>query len=173
MPWPPATPSSSSRRSTRRPSVPGSPPPGGPPCPTARTSSRSSPATATPAPHCAARASTSWPSPAPAPTGKKVMAACAENLVPVLLELGGKDAMIVDDDADVVAAADAAVWGAMSNAGQTCIGIEIVYVTTAGTDPFVAEVTEQVRRLRPGSNDKATYGPMTMPSQGDVVRRHV
>src|SRR3954451_7314217 len=49
-----------------------------------------------------------------APTGRKVMAACAENLVPVLMELGGKDAMIVDDDADVAAAADAAVWGAMS-----------------------------------------------------------
>src|SRR4029453_14295538 len=50
-----------------------------------------------------------------APTGRKVMAACAETLTPVLMELGGKDAMIVDDDADVVAAADAAVWGAMSN----------------------------------------------------------
>src|SRR3954470_12419020 len=108
-----------------------------------------------------------------APTGKKVMVACAENLVPVLLELGGKDAMIVDDDADVVAAADAAVWGAMSNAGQTCIGIERVYATSAVYDRFVAEVTEQVRRLRPGSDDEATYGPMTMPSQLDVVRRHV
>src|SRR3954468_3087960 len=107
------------------------------------------------------------------PTGKKVMAACAETLPPVLLELGGKDAMIVDDDADVVAAADAAVWGAMSNAGQTCIGIERVYATSAVYDRFVAEVTEQVRRLRPGSDDEATYGPMTMPSQGGIVRRHV
>jgi acyl-CoA reductase-like NAD-dependent aldehyde dehydrogenase len=107
------------------------------------------------------------------PTGKKVMAACAETLTPVLLELGGKDAMIVDDDADVVAAADAAVWGAMSNAGQTCIGIERVYATSAVYDRFVAEVTAQVRALRPGSDDEATYGPMTMPSQGDVVRRHV
>jgi len=108
-----------------------------------------------------------------APTGKKVMAACAENLVPVLMELGGKDAMIVDDDADVVAAADAAVWGAMSNAGQTCIGIERVYATSAVYDRFVAEVTEQVRKLRPGSDDEATYGPMTMASQGGIVRRHV
>ena len=101
------------------------------------------------------------------------MAACAENLVPVLMELGGKDAMIVDDDADVVAAADAAVWGAMSNAGQTCIGIERVYATSAVYDRFVAEVTEQVRKLRPGSDDEATYGPMTMASQGGIVRRHV
>jgi acyl-CoA reductase-like NAD-dependent aldehyde dehydrogenase len=108
-----------------------------------------------------------------APTGRKVMATCAETLTPVLMELGGKDAMIVDDDADVVAAADAAVWGAMSNAGQTCIGIERVYATSAVYDRFVAEVTAQVRTLRPGSDDEATYGPMTMPSQGDVVRRHV
>ncbi|HEV7186534.1 MAG TPA: aldehyde dehydrogenase family protein [Blastococcus sp.] len=108
-----------------------------------------------------------------APTGKKVMAACAENLVPVLMELGGKDAMIVDDDADVVAAADAAVWGAMSNAGQTCIGIERVYATSAVYDRFVAEVTERVRTLRPGSDDDATYGPMTMASQGGIVRRHI
>src|SRR5688572_23464401 len=64
-----------------------------------------------------------------ATTGRKVMAACAENLVPVLMELGGKDAMIVDDDADVAAAADAALWGAMQNAGQACIGIERVYAT--------------------------------------------
>src|SRR4051812_29279592 len=108
-----------------------------------------------------------------APTGRKVMAACAENLVPVLMELGGKDAMIVDDDADVVAAADAAVWGGLSNAGQTCIGIERVYATSAVYDRFVAEVTGKVRSLRPGSDDEATYGPMTMPSQIDVVQRHI
>src|SRR4051812_43525191 len=108
-----------------------------------------------------------------APTGRKVMAGCAENLVPVLMELGGKDAMIVDDDADVVAAADAAVWGAMSNAGQTCIGIERVYATEKVYDQFVAALTEQARSLRPGSDDEASYGPMTMPSQADVVRRHI
>jgi acyl-CoA reductase-like NAD-dependent aldehyde dehydrogenase len=108
-----------------------------------------------------------------APTGRKVMAACAEDLVPVLMELGGKDAMIVDDDADVVAAADAAVWGAMSNAGQTCIGIERVYATSKVYDRFVSEVTAQVKKLRPGSDDEATYGPMTMASQSGVVRRHI
>jgi aldehyde dehydrogenase (NAD+) len=108
-----------------------------------------------------------------APTGRKVMAACAENLVPVLMELGGKDAMIVDGDADVVAAADAAVWGGMSNAGQTCIGIERVYVAAPVYDAFVAEVSRQVAKLRPGSDEEAAYGPMTMASQADVVRRHV
>jgi aldehyde dehydrogenase (NAD+) len=108
-----------------------------------------------------------------AATGRRVMAACAENLVPVLMECGGKDALIVDDDADVGAAADAALWGAMSNAGQTCIGIERVYVTDAVYDAFVAELTARARQVRPGSDPEASYGPMTMPEQLDVVRRHV
>ncbi len=108
-----------------------------------------------------------------ATTGRRVMAACAENLVPVLMECGGKDAMIVDDDADVAAAADAALWGAMSNAGQTCIGIERVYATDAVYDAFVAELTERARRLRAGSDDGASYGPITMPGQVEVIRRHV
>ncbi|MGY1601785.1 aldehyde dehydrogenase family protein [Geodermatophilus sp. SYSU D00815] len=108
-----------------------------------------------------------------APTGRKVMAACAENLVPVLMELGGKDAMIVDDDADVAAAADAAVWGGLSNAGQTCIGIERVYATEKVYDSFVAEVRRKVEGLRPGSDDDAAYGPMTMAAQADVVKRHL
>jgi aldehyde dehydrogenase (NAD+) len=108
-----------------------------------------------------------------APTGRKVMAACAETLTPVLMELGGKDAMIVAEDADVAAAADAAVWGGLSNGGQTCIGIERVYVAAPVFDAFVAEVGRQVGNLRAGSDEEATYGPMTMPSQVDVVRRHV
>jgi acyl-CoA reductase-like NAD-dependent aldehyde dehydrogenase len=108
-----------------------------------------------------------------AATGRKVMATCAETLTPVLMECGGKDAMIVDDDADVAAAADAAVWGGMSNAGQTCIGIERIYATGAVYDRFVAEVTRRVEGLRPGSDAAAAYGPMTMPAQADVVRRHV
>ncbi|WP_299960602.1 aldehyde dehydrogenase family protein [uncultured Modestobacter sp.] len=107
-----------------------------------------------------------------AATGRKVMATCAETLTPVLMELGGKDAMIVDDDADV-AAADAAVWGGMSNAGQTCIGIERVYATSAVYDRFVTEVTSRVADLRPGSDPQAAYGPMTMAGQADVVRRHL
>ena len=108
-----------------------------------------------------------------AATGRKVMAACAETLTPVLMELGGKDAMIVDEDADVVAAADGAVWGAMSNAGQTCIGIERVYVADKVFDQFVTEARRLAAELRPGSDDDASYGPMTMASQADVVRRHL
>ncbi|MBC7373978.1 MAG: aldehyde dehydrogenase family protein [Frankiales bacterium] len=108
-----------------------------------------------------------------AATGRKVMSACAEGLVPVLMECGGKDAMIVTDGADVVAAADAALWGAMSNAGQTCIGIERVYVTEGSYDAFVAEITRKAATLRPGSDDGAAYGPITMPAQVAIIERHI
>ncbi len=108
-----------------------------------------------------------------AATGRKVMAACAEGLVPVLMECGGKDAMIVADGADLSAAADAALWGAMSNAGQTCIGIERVYVTDASYDGFVAELTERAGRLHPGSEAGASYGPITMPAQVGIITGHI
>src|SRR5690348_78093 len=97
------------------------------------------------------------------------MAACAESLTPVLMECGGKDALIVDDDADVDAAATAALWGGMSNAGQTCIGIERVYATERVYDAFLAKLTEKAGRVRPGTS----YGPITMPGQVDVIRRHI
>jgi succinate-semialdehyde dehydrogenase / glutarate-semialdehyde dehydrogenase len=102
-------------------------------------------------------------------TARKVMATCAETLTPVLLECGGKDALIVAPDADVRAAADAAAWGGMANAGQTCIGIERVYAVEEVYDEFVAALAERVRTLRPG----VEYGPATMPAQLEVVRRHV
>src|SRR5207302_9793367 len=82
-----------------------------------------------------------------APTGRKIMAACAETLTPVLLELGGRDAMLVDADADIKAAAGAALWGACANAGQTCIGVERVYVVDAVYDDFVRELTAAAKDL--------------------------
>ena len=102
-------------------------------------------------------------------TGRRVMAACAETLTPVLMECGGKDALIVDDDADVAAAADAALWGGMANAGQTCIGIERVYATEAVYDAFLAALTARARDLVPGTS----YGPITMPGQVEVISRHI
>ena len=87
-------------------------------------------------------------------TGRKVMAACAEGLVPVLMECGGKDAMVVADDADIDSAADAAVWGGMSNAGQTCIGIERVYVAAPVYDQFLEAVRTKLDGVRAGSDDE-------------------
>ncbi|MCW2882976.1 MAG: putative aldehyde dehydrogenase [Sphaerisporangium sp.] len=102
-------------------------------------------------------------------TAKRVMAACAANLTPIVAECGGKDALIVDADADLAAAADATLWGAMSNAGQTCVGVERVYVVERVYDGFMRELTDRARALRGGED----YGPITMPSQTDVIRRHV
>ena len=102
-------------------------------------------------------------------TGKKVMAACAETLTPVIIEAGGKDALIVDADADIDAAAEAAVWGAMTNAGQTCIGIERAYAVAPVYDAFVRAVAEKAGKLKVGDD----IGPITMPGQVEVIRRHV
>jgi acyl-CoA reductase-like NAD-dependent aldehyde dehydrogenase len=108
-----------------------------------------------------------------AATARKVMAAAAENLTPMVAECGGKDAMLVDSDADLDAAADAAAWGAMSNAGQTCVGIERVYVVGDVYHSFLEKLQERVSAIRPGEDRDADYGPMTMASQIDVIEGHV
>src|ERR1700729_4101657 len=108
-----------------------------------------------------------------AATARKVMAACAENLTPLVAECGGKDAFLVGHDADLDAAADAAAWGALSNAGQTCIGVERVYVVDAVYHTFLEKLTERVAGLRPGEDREADYGPMTMPGQIEVIEQHI
>ncbi|CAA9361911.1 MAG: Aldehyde dehydrogenase [uncultured Nocardioidaceae bacterium] len=108
-----------------------------------------------------------------AETGKKVMAACAENLTPVIIEAGGKDALLVDEDADVEAAADAAAWGAFANAGQTCAGVERIYVHDRVYDAFLVSLTRRARELHAGADPEAKLGPMTLPAQVDVARRHI
>ena len=108
-----------------------------------------------------------------AATAKKVMAACAENLTPLVAECGGKDAMLVGSDADLDAAADAAAWGAMSNAGQTCVGIERAYVADEVYHTFLEKVAERAAAVRPGDDREADYGPMTLPGQIEVIEEHV
>jgi acyl-CoA reductase-like NAD-dependent aldehyde dehydrogenase len=108
-----------------------------------------------------------------AATAKTVMATCAETLTPVVLECGGKDALLVDSDADLAAAADAAVWGAMANAGQTCVGVERVYVVDEVAQEFTDRVVAQTRRLRIGGEPSADLGPITKPDQVEVIRDHL
>ena len=108
-----------------------------------------------------------------AATAKKVMATCAETLTPVVLECGGKDALLVDADADLDAAADAAVWGGMTNAGQTCVGVERVYVVNDVAAEFTERVVAQMRRLRSGAEPGADLGPLTRPEQVEVIRGHL
>ncbi|MER3395202.1 MAG: aldehyde dehydrogenase [Acidimicrobiia bacterium] len=109
-------------------------------------------------------------------TGRKVMRAAADTLTPVVMELGGKDPMIVLDDADIERAANAAVWGAFSNCGQTCTSIERVYVTEGVYDEFVSKVVEKTKALRVGySEGSETYdvGSLTRPAQLDIVEEHI
>jgi succinate-semialdehyde dehydrogenase / glutarate-semialdehyde dehydrogenase len=106
-------------------------------------------------------------------TGRKIMAACAETLTPVLIEGGGKDAMIVDSDADLELAAKACVWGAMTNSGQACAGIERVYVAEPVYDEFLKRIVEKASKVRVGDGPDADIGPITMPGQIDVIRRHI
>ncbi len=106
-------------------------------------------------------------------TGKQVMAACAGTLTPVLIECGGKDAMIVDSDANVDAAAEAALWGGLTNAGQSCVGIERVYVLDDVYDAFLARLVARAERLTVGAGAGADLGPITTPGQLDTIRRHI
>ena len=106
-------------------------------------------------------------------TGRKVMAKAAESLTPVTLELGGKDPMIVLDDADVERAAGGAAWGAFSNSGQTCIAVERAYVHADVYDEFVDKVVAKARAIRQGTGTGADLGSMTFPPQVDLVERHL
>ncbi len=108
------------------------------------------------------------------PTAKRVMAACAETLTPIVAECGGKDAFIVAADADLEAAAASALWGAMSNSGQTCVGVERIYVVESVHDAFLAKLTERARKLKAAYEEEdASYGPITMPGQVDIIERHI
>jgi acyl-CoA reductase-like NAD-dependent aldehyde dehydrogenase len=106
-------------------------------------------------------------------TGKLVMAAAAETLTPVLLELGGKDPMIVCDDADLERAASGAVWGAFMNAGQTCMAVERVYVHDAVHDRFADLVADRARAVRVGRGPGHDIGSMSFAPQLETVERHV
>ncbi|OBK34831.1 aldehyde dehydrogenase [Mycobacterium sp. 1245111.1] len=106
-------------------------------------------------------------------TGSKVMERAARRLTPVSLELGGKDPMIVLDDADVDLAAHAAVWGAMFNAGQTCVSVERVYAMDAVYDQFVKAVVRDVQSLQMGAGEGNTVGALIDEQQLAVTERHV
>ncbi|MBI2987806.1 MAG: aldehyde dehydrogenase family protein [Deltaproteobacteria bacterium] len=99
-------------------------------------------------------------------TGKKVLRRAAERLIPVTLELGSKDPMIVLKDAYLERAANACVWGALMNSGQVCTSIERVYVEEAVYQKFVEMVVGKVNSLRQGrSHDEVELGSMTSEAQ--------
>lgn len=109
-------------------------------------------------------------------TGRKVAVACGERLTPCSLELGGKDPALVLSDADLERATNGIVWGGMLNSGQVCVSIERVYVEAPVYDEFVAKLTDKVRALRQGQDDrdwKFDVGALATTAQRDIVTRHV
>ncbi|NWJ97463.1 MAG: aldehyde dehydrogenase family protein [Chloroflexi bacterium] len=110
-------------------------------------------------------------------TGKKVMERAAKTLTPVLLELGGKDPMIVLKDANLTRAVNAALYGSLCNTGQNCIAVERIYVEEPIYEQFIAKLLKGVATLRQGieTAGKANIelGPMTMPRQLEIVERQV
>jgi acyl-CoA reductase-like NAD-dependent aldehyde dehydrogenase len=108
-------------------------------------------------------------------TGRRIAQVAAERLLPIVLELGGKDPMIVLDDTDVDVASSAAVWGAFVNAGQACLSVERCYVHQSLYAPFVEACADKARKLRVGNGmDPSTdVGPMISEQQVRVVEAHL
>ncbi|RBO88989.1 aldehyde dehydrogenase family protein [Nocardia puris] len=104
---------------------------------------------------------------------REVISLCAPAMTPVVVERGGKGAMVVHVDAKLDEAAEAAVFGAMANAGQNAHGVQRAYVADSVYDAFLDLVADQARRLRPGADKRASYGPMVLESQIEVVRKQV
>jgi acyl-CoA reductase-like NAD-dependent aldehyde dehydrogenase len=108
--------------------------------------------------------------------GRRLAEQAGKRLLPITLELGGKDPMIVLRDANLERAANAAVWGALQNGGQTCISVERVYVEGDAYEPFVAKVVNKVSRLRqgaPGRPGEIEIGAVTSREQADIVAEHL
>ncbi|HKH97763.1 MAG TPA: aldehyde dehydrogenase family protein [Candidatus Sulfotelmatobacter sp.] len=108
-------------------------------------------------------------------TGRRIAAAAAERLLPVVLELGGKDPMLVLDDADIDVASSAAVWGAFVNAGQACLSVERCYVHRSQYDAFAQACAEKTKQLRVGDgmDSHTDVGPMIQERQVRIVESHV
>lgn len=108
-------------------------------------------------------------------TGKRVAAAAAQHLTPVVLELGGKDPMIVLEDADIPNAARGAVWGAFANSGQACASVERCYVQESVAPQFLALVLAETATLKQdvGTVVDADVGAMTNERQLQIVEEHV
>ncbi|HEX8693001.1 MAG TPA: aldehyde dehydrogenase family protein [Longimicrobium sp.] len=111
-------------------------------------------------------------------TGRRVMAAAAETLTPVVMELGANDVAIVCEDADLERAAAGVVWGAMSNAGQVCMSTERALVPERVYDRFASAVEAEMRRLRVASSAQAKgeeydVGRLIFRPQREVIERVV
>ncbi len=106
-------------------------------------------------------------------TGRKVAMACAEKLIPCTLELGGKDPMIVCEDADLDIAAAGAVVGSLMNTGHYCCGTERIYVVDSVADAFLEKVVERVKQMRQGDQGEYDVGAVFWEKQMDIIEAHM
>jgi succinate-semialdehyde dehydrogenase/glutarate-semialdehyde dehydrogenase len=106
-------------------------------------------------------------------TGRKVAEACGRQLIPCTLELGGKDAMIVCEDADIDRAAAGALIGSCMNSGQYCCGTERIYVVEGVYERFVEKVVEGAAALRQGTSGEFDVGAIFWDRQLEVIEAHV
>lgn len=105
--------------------------------------------------------------------GQELVRLSAENLVPLSLELGGNDPMIVCSDANLYRAAAGAVWGGISNAGESCGGVERIYVEAGAYEGFMNELAQIVSGLRQGVGLDADFGSLTTKKQKQTVIAHI
>jgi len=109
-------------------------------------------------------------------TGRRVMERASQRLTPVLLELGGKDPMIVLRDADIERAANAAAWGSCFMTGQVCMSVERIYVDKAIAAEFKRTLVQKINALKTGPDEptsSASYGPFTGPRQVQIVESQI
>ena len=108
-------------------------------------------------------------------TGKYLMRQASKKLTPVVLELGGNDPMIVCEDADLEKAAGGAVWAGFSNAGQSCAGVERIYVHESVYDDFlnILKIKVESLRLGDGLDFNSDIGPLSLERQVKKVNEHV
>jgi acyl-CoA reductase-like NAD-dependent aldehyde dehydrogenase len=110
-------------------------------------------------------------------TGRQIGIRCAERLIPVSLELGGKDAMVVLSDAPMERTVRGAIWGGLFNSGQSCIAVERIYVEEPVYDEFTSRLVDEVNKLRQGHDSpgdfSADFGALANESQMAIVERHV
>jgi acyl-CoA reductase-like NAD-dependent aldehyde dehydrogenase len=110
-------------------------------------------------------------------TGRKIGIRCAERLIPVSLELGGNDAMIVLSDAPMERTVAGAVWGGLFNSGQSCVAVERIYVEAPVYDEFTSRLVDKVKTLRQGHDAQgsfaAEFGALANDAQMAIVERHV
>ena len=101
--------------------------------------------------------------------GRKIAQVCASNFKPVILELGGKDPMIILDDADVDRSVEAALWGGLSNSGQTCVSVEQIYAHEKIYSTIVNKLSQAIQNMSSGMG-ATDLGPISVNTSMEKIK---